>query len=283
MFGRKSVAKDLNPGLDFNKRSSRKRKRNLEDVGRETETKRVKRGESTPCQEEAGPSNSEQVEVGPSSSEQVEASPANRGQGLTGLSNTGQGVAGTANRGQELIAPPNTDQGLAGTGPANRDQELIAPPNTEQEILKVNNLNQWLADPASMRRRLNDPVNPDQGLTGPLGERLDGPAEMEQKIRGLLQRGVFVWDSFLGRPRGTTFGPIQPVPGVDTLPFDIPPIDEPWPGRSIPGTSMVTPEQPGPIEVPSLVNTPGSSPPEEKIPEGKAAPPGDGADGMDIF
>ena len=241
MFGRKSVVKDLNPGLDYNRRSSRKRKRNLEDEGLETETKRVNRGESTSDQVEAGPSNSEQVEAGPSRSEQVEAGPSNTGQGLTGPANTGQGL----------------------TDPANTDLDLTDPANTGLD--------------------LTDPANIGRSLIGPLGERLTGPADAEQRIARLLQRGVFVWDSLLGRPRGTRFGPMQPVPGVRTLPIARPPANEPWVGRDIPGTRILTPQSPGPIEAPSLVNTPGSSPPEDKIPEGESLPPGDGADDMDIF
>jgi hypothetical protein len=162
MLGRRSVVKDLNPGLDLNKRSSRKRKRNLEDEGLERETQRVNRGESTSDQEEAGPSNSEQVEAGPSnseqveagpsSSEQVEASPANIGQGLTGPPNIGQGPAGPANIGQGLTGPPNIGQGPA--GPANIGQGLTGPPNTGQ------------------------------GLAGPAG----------QGITGVAQAGVRLWD-----------------------------------------------------------------------------------------
>ena len=281
MFGRKSVVKDLNPGLDYNRRSSRKRKRNLEDEGLETETKRVNRGESTSDQVEAGPSNSEQVEAGPSRSEQVEAGPSNTGQGLTGPANIGQGLTAPSNTGQGLTGPANTGQGL--TDPANTGQGLTGPANTGQGLTDPANTDLDLTDPANTGLDLTDPANIGRSLIGPLGERLTGPADAEQRIARLLQRGVFVWDSLLGRPRGTRFGPMQPVPGVRTLPIARPPANEPWVGRDIPGTRILTPQSPGPIEAPSLVNTPGSSPPEDKIPEGESLPPGDGADDMDIF
>ena len=165
MLGRRSVVKDLNPGLDLNKRSSRKRKRNLEDEGLERETQRVNRGESTSDQEEAGPSNSEQVEAGPSSSEQVEASPANIGQGLTGPPNIGQGPAGPANIGQGLTGPPNTGQGLA--GPAGQGITGVAQAG-------VRLWDRWLGRPTGARY---GPLQPVPGIwTPPLSmPRMDEP------------------------------------------------------------------------------------------------------------
>lgn len=76
---------------------------------------------------------------------------------------------------------------------------------------------------------------------------------------------------------------MQPVPGIVTPPFGIPRRDEPWVGRLIIGTDPTLPEHPGPRETPSLVNTPGSSPPEDKILEGEGVPPGDSGSAMDLF
>ena len=76
---------------------------------------------------------------------------------------------------------------------------------------------------------------------------------------------------------------MQIVPGVQTLPLSRPPANEPWVGRRLQRIDDITSPHPGPIEVPSLVNTPGSSPPEDKIPEGASAPPGDSAGDMDLF
>ena len=76
---------------------------------------------------------------------------------------------------------------------------------------------------------------------------------------------------------------MQPVPGILTPPFGVPGKDEPWVGRPIIGTDPHLPDHPGPIETPSLVNTPGSSPPEDKILEGEGVPPGDSTGDMDLF
>ena len=253
MMGRKSLGRELNPGLDLNNRSSRKRKRNLEDVGSERETQRVNRGESTSDQVEAGPSSSEQVEAGPSSSEQVEASPANTGQGLTAPSNTGQALAGPPGIGQGLTAPSNTGQGL--TAPSNTGQGLTGPPGIGQG--------------------LTVPSNTGQGLTG--------PANTGQGAGGVFQQVAVYWDALLGRPSSATYGPIQRVPGIRLLPIGRPNNEEPWVGRRLGRIDNITPQHPGPIEVPSLVNTPGASPPEDRIAEGEGVPPGDSAADMDLF
>ena len=76
---------------------------------------------------------------------------------------------------------------------------------------------------------------------------------------------------------------MQIVPGIQTLPLSKPHDNEPWVGRNLHRVDDITSEHPGPIETPSLVNTPGASPPEDRILEGTSAPPGDGADDMDLF
>ena len=58
---------------------------------------------------------------------------------------------------------------------------------------------------------------------------------------------------------------------------DIPPLGEPEPtepnvGQPLPGDTFETTPEPVPSKTPSLVNTPGASPAEDKIPEGTGIP-----------
>lgn len=76
---------------------------------------------------------------------------------------------------------------------------------------------------------------------------------------------------------------MQIVPGIQTLPISPPNANEPWVGRPLQRIDDITSPQPGPIEAPSLVNTPGSTPPADKIPEGTGVPLGDSAADMDVF